>query len=33
MDGQVHCYELTQSGSPVRWVRTDGRSGTARIDG
>ncbi len=33
MDGKSYCYTLTQSGSSVRWVRNDGRSGTARIGG
>jgi hypothetical protein len=33
MDGKSYCYKLTQSGSSVRWVRNDGRSGTARIGG
>jgi hypothetical protein len=33
MDGKPYCYKLTQSGSSVRWVRNDGRSGTARIGG
>jgi hypothetical protein len=31
MDGKSFCYKLTRSGSTVRWVRNDGRSGTARI--
>jgi hypothetical protein len=33
MDGNTYCYKLSQSGSNVRWVRNDGRSGTARIAG
>jgi hypothetical protein len=33
MDGKSYCYKLTQTGSSVRWVRDDGRSGTARIGG
>jgi hypothetical protein len=33
MDGKAYCYRLTQEGSTVRWVRDDGRSGTARIGG
>lgn len=33
MAGQTHCYKLSQSGNSVRWVRNDGRSGTARIAG
>lgn len=31
MDGRTYCYTLSQSGKSVRWVRNDGRSGTARI--
>ena len=33
MDGKTYCYRLTRDGSTVRWVRDDGRSGTARIGG
>jgi len=33
VDGKSYCYKLTQTGSSVRWVRDDGRSGTARIGG
>lgn len=33
MDGDTYCYKLSQNGSQVRWVRNDGRSGTARIGG
>jgi hypothetical protein len=33
MDGKTYCYRLTRDGSTVRWVRNDGRSGTARIGG
>ncbi|MEZ5829221.1 MAG: hypothetical protein R3D30_02060 [Hyphomicrobiales bacterium] len=33
MDGKQYCYKLTQQGASVRWVRNDGRSGTARIGG
>jgi len=33
MDGKTYCYKLTRDGSTVRWVRNDGRSGTARIGG
>jgi hypothetical protein len=33
MDGSTYCYRLTLKGSSVRWVRNDGRSGTARIGG
>jgi len=33
MDGKQYCYKLTRKGSSVRWVRHDGRSGTARIGG
>jgi hypothetical protein len=32
MDGKTYCYKLTQQGkTSVRWVRNDGKSGTARI--
>jgi hypothetical protein len=31
MDGKSYCYTLTRRGNGVRWVRNDGRSGTARI--
>jgi hypothetical protein len=33
MDGKSYCYRLTRNGNQVRWVRNDGRSGTARIGG
>jgi hypothetical protein len=33
MDGKTYCYRLTRDGATVRWVRNDGRSGTARIGG
>ena len=33
MDGKSYCYRLTRDGATVRWVRNDGRSGTARIGG
>jgi len=33
MNGNTYCYKLSNSGSNVRWVRNDGRSGTARISG
>jgi hypothetical protein len=33
MEGNTYCYKLSQSGAQVRWVRNDGRSGTARIGG
>jgi hypothetical protein len=33
MDGKQYCYKLTRQGASVRWVRDDGRSGTARIGG
>ena len=33
MEGQTYCYKLSLNGSGVRWVRNDGRSGTARIGG
>jgi hypothetical protein len=31
MDGKAYCYKLTRQGNTVRWVRNDGRSGTARL--
>ena len=31
MEGSTYCYKLSRKGSAVRWVRDDGRSGTARI--
>lgn len=33
MEGQTYCYKLSRAGNNVRWVRSDGRSGTARIGG
>jgi hypothetical protein len=34
MDGKSYCYKLTGTGgNAVRWVRNDGRAGTARIAG
>ena len=33
MEGNTYCYKLSQNGSQVRWLRNDGRSGTARIGG
>jgi len=33
MDGKSYCYKLALTGKSVRWVRNDGRSGTARIGG
>ena len=33
MEGKSYCYRLTQQGNAVQWMRNDGRSGTARIDG
>jgi hypothetical protein len=33
MNGKEYCYKLTRQGAAVRWVRNDGRSGTARIGG
>jgi hypothetical protein len=33
MEGQTYCYKLSRNGNNVRWVRNDGRSGTARIGG
>jgi hypothetical protein len=31
LDGKSYCYKFTINGKSVRWVRNDGRSGTARI--
>jgi len=31
MEGSTYCYKLSRKGDAVRWVRDDGRSGTARI--
>jgi hypothetical protein len=33
MEGRTYCYKLSRNGSAVRWVRDDGRSGTARLGG
>jgi hypothetical protein len=33
MEGKSYCYKFTLKGKSVRWVRNDGRSGTARIGG
>jgi len=33
MDGKSYCYRLSREGTTVYWVRSDGRSGTARISG
>jgi hypothetical protein len=33
MEGNSYCYTLTRQGNSVRWLRDDGRSGTARIGG
>jgi hypothetical protein len=33
MESQTYCYKLSRNGNAVRWVRSDGRSGTARISG
>ena len=33
MEGKSYCYKFTINGKSVRWVRDDGRSGTARIWG
>ena len=33
MEGQTYCYRLSRNGPHVRWVRNDGRTGTARIAG
>jgi hypothetical protein len=31
MESKEYCYKLTRNGNAVRWVRNDGRSGTARL--
>ena len=31
MESKQYCYKLTRNGTSVRWVRNDGRSGTARL--
>lgn len=31
MDSKEFCYKLTRRGQNIRWVRNDGRSGTARL--
>ena len=31
MDSKEFCYKLTRQGQNIRWVRNDGRSGTARL--
>jgi len=31
MESKQYCYKLTRNGNAVRWVRNDGRSGTARL--
>jgi hypothetical protein len=33
MEGKSYCHKFTLKGKSVRWVRNDGRSGTARIGG
>jgi hypothetical protein len=33
LEGKSYCYKFTIKGKSVRWVRNDGRSGTARIGG
>lgn len=33
MESDIYCYKLSKSGNSVRWVRNDGRTGTARIAG
>ncbi len=33
MEGQAYCFRLSRSGNTVKWVRNDGRTGTARISG
>lgn len=30
-DGRAYCYRLTIKGSAVSWIRSDGKSGTARL--
>ena len=32
LDGQTYCYKITRQGSIVRWLRSDGVEGTARIE-
>lgn len=31
MESRTYCYKFSLNGNAVRWVRDDGRSGTARI--
>ena len=31
MESKQYCYKLTRNGKSVRWVRNDGRSGSARL--
>lgn len=31
MDSKQYCYKLSRHGKQVRWVRSDGRTGTARL--
>lgn len=33
LGGKSYCFKLTRQGQTVRWVRNDGRRGTARIGG
>lgn len=33
MDSKAFCYQLTRQGQNISWVRSDGRSGTARLGG
>ena len=33
MESRTYCYTFSVNGNAVRWVRNDGRSGTARIGG
>lgn len=33
MESRTYCYKFSLNGNAVRWVRDDGRSGTARIGG
>ena len=33
MDSKQYCYKLSRHGKNIRWVRSDGRTGTARLGG
>jgi hypothetical protein len=33
LNGESYCYTFTHEGRTVHWVRSDGRTGTARIGG